>query len=106
MATALAIPSTPSTPLHTPVQTPIQAGLEGSVCIDENVIAKFPQGTTVVSAERYGTSMWATTVKFCVKYPGGRTEDYFLKSATGDHGRVMMEGEFSAKEIYILAPGE
>jgi fructosamine-3-kinase len=78
---------------------------DGDFRIDNNVLAKFPKGTKLVSANRYGTSAWTVTARFELKLPDGSEEKYFLKSAPEEHGRILMEGEFNAmSELYKWAP--
>ncbi|PTB37377.1 hypothetical protein M441DRAFT_40114 [Trichoderma asperellum CBS 433.97] len=77
----------------------------GNFRVDDNVLAKFPDGTTVLSADSFGTSAWTVTARLHLKLPDGSEERYFLKSAPEDHGRTLMEGEFNAmSEIYKWAP--
>ena len=68
----------------------------GDFPIDDGILATFPPGTQVVSANRYGLSQWTTTARLHVKFPDGQTNQYFLKTAKGDVGRRLMEGEFHA----------
>src|SRR2546421_8288173 len=37
--------------------------------IDANVVAKFPQGTKILSADPYGTSAWTITARLLVELP-------------------------------------
>ncbi|KAK8256247.1 Fructosamine kinase-domain-containing protein [Phyllosticta capitalensis] len=79
--------------------------IAGDFPIDEGVVAKFPAGTRIISANRFGTSAWTVTARLHVELPGGRKEQYFLKCATEDAGRLLMEGEFNAmSELYRTAP--
>lgn len=56
-------------------------------------------------ASRLGTSDWTETARLLLRLPDGCEERYFLKSAPGDHGRVMMKGEYNAMtELYKWAP--
>ncbi|KAK3934345.1 Fructosamine kinase-domain-containing protein [Diplogelasinospora grovesii] len=68
----------------------------GDFHVDDNVLAKFPEGTTIVSAHHFGTSAWTVTARLHLKLPHGPEERYFLKSAPEEHGRTLMEGEFNA----------
>lgn len=73
--------------------------------VDHGVLATFEPGTTVLSATSLRTSSWATTGQLHVRRPDGKQECYFVKSAAGEHGRVMMRGEFHAMaELYRWAP--
>lgn len=77
----------------------------GDFRVDPNVLAKFPEGTAVLSADSFGTSAWTVTARLHLKLPDGSEERYFLKSAPEDHGRTLMEGEFNAMtEIYKWVP--
>ncbi|KAL6721261.1 hypothetical protein ACLMJK_000363 [Lecanora helva] len=80
--------------------------METQLVLDENVIAKLPQGHKVLSAQEYGSSKW-TTITACITVatPDGRTKQYFMKCAEGDNGRLMMEGEYaSMTELYNTMP--
>ncbi|KAI0157014.1 Fructosamine kinase-domain-containing protein [Xylariaceae sp. FL1272] len=73
--------------------------------VDGSVLANFPGGTKVLSAHLFGTSAWTETARVHLKLPNGQESHFFLKSATGSHGRTLMEGEFNAmSEIYKWAP--
>lgn len=77
-----------------------------SFTVDSNVLGKFPSGTKITSAHETMPSAWTTTAQLQVQLDDGSEETYFLKSASGDHGRIMMEGEFnSMSELYMWAPG-
>jgi len=77
----------------------------GDFPVDEAVSSQFPAGTKILSANRYGTSAWTVTARLDVELPEGRQERYFLKCATGDSGRLLMEGEYNAmSELYKTAP--
>lgn len=78
---------------------------EGNFRVDNNVLKKFPQGTKVLSAHRFGTSAWTVTARLHLQLPENKEERYFLKSAPEGHGRTLMEGEFNAmSELYKWAP--
>lgn len=78
---------------------------KGDFRVDDNVLAKFPKGTKIVSASRFGTSAWTVTARLELKLPDGTGQQIFLKSAPGDHGRTLMEGEFHAmSELYKWDP--
>ncbi|EEP82520.1 predicted protein [Uncinocarpus reesii 1704] len=80
----------------------------GNFALDEAVIDALPiPGTKVISARKYGMSLWGKTAQICTKLPDGRLEEYFLKTVSlGSHGRVMIEGEFeSLKAIHSVTPG-
>jgi fructosamine-3-kinase len=78
---------------------------EGDFRVDDDILAKFPEGTKVISARSFGTSAWTVTARLHLELPTGSNELFFLKSAPGDHGRTLMEGEFNAmSELYKWAP--
>ncbi|KAI9715531.1 MAG: hypothetical protein M1828_000783 [Chrysothrix sp. TS-e1954] len=88
------------------------AGVKGDFPIDEAVLEVLPQGITNVSAEAYGFSQWTITARISLVLPDGSRKRYFLKvntpspCASGDHGRIMMLGEFtSVTKIHSLIPG-
>lgn len=73
--------------------------------IDKNIIRTFPSGTKVVSVNELGKSSWATRARLQVELANGTTAQYFLKSALGKGGRLMMEGEYrSMLELYKTMP--
>ncbi|KEY73635.1 hypothetical protein S7711_09676 [Stachybotrys chartarum IBT 7711] len=77
----------------------------GNFDVDENVLAKLPAGSRILSAGLFGTSAWTVTARLQAQLPDGTVEQYFLKTAPRNHGRTMMEGEFNAmSEIYKWAP--
>ncbi|KAH8820666.1 Fructosamine kinase-domain-containing protein [Xylogone sp. PMI_703] len=77
----------------------------GDFSLDYNVVEKFPKGARILSANRFGTSAWTVTARIAVALPDGAEKQYFLKCATGEEGRVMMEGEFNAmSELYKTMP--
>lgn len=79
--------------------------VSGDFPLDENIVAKFPEGTKILSANRYGTSAWTITARLNVQLPDGSQQRFFLKCATEDGGRLMMEGEFnSISELYKVMP--
>lgn len=79
--------------------------VQGDFPLDENVIAKFPEGTKILSANRYGTSAWTITARLNVELPDGSKARYFIKCASEDRGRIMMEGEFNGmSELYKTMP--
>ncbi|KAK4889129.1 hypothetical protein LTR27_012032 [Elasticomyces elasticus] len=83
----------------------LQSHIEGDFPIDYSIFAALPQGTKILSAQRYGTSAWTVTARIEVQLPNGSEAKYFLKCAPGHSGRAMMEGEFNAmSELYKWAP--
>ena len=84
---------------------PKSLSIAGDFPLDENVAAEFPKGTKFISANRHGTSAWTITAQIIVELPDGTPARCFLKCATEDAGRVMMEGEFNAMtELYKTMP--
>ncbi|KAI1275371.1 Fructosamine kinase-domain-containing protein [Xylaria sp. FL0933] len=77
----------------------------GDFRVDDNVLAQFPVGTQILSANRLPKSAWTITVRLHLKRPDGSEKQVFLKSAPGSHGRTQMEGEYNAmSELYRWAP--
>lgn len=73
--------------------------------VDANVASQFPPSSQIVSAIRFGTSAWTTTARLCVKNNIGIEKLYFLKCATGDNVRLLIQGEFNAQcELYRTMP--
>ncbi|KAA8642784.1 uncharacterized protein ATNIH1004_009536 [Aspergillus tanneri] len=56
--------------------------------VDDSILAEFPPGTRIVSANRFGASAWTATARLTI-----------------DTGQVMMEGEFNAmSELFKALP--
>lgn len=94
-------------PLQTLIDRSFGTGFlhEGDFYVDKNVLAKFPEGTTVTMAHRYATSAWTVTARLHLRLPDGREDVFLLKSAPLVLGGQMMEGEFYAmSEFYKFAP--
>lgn len=90
--------------LHRP-QPRFSSTIGGDFPLDENVITHFPAGTKVLSADRYGSSAWTITARITTELADGTPKKYFLKCATEDAGRAMMEGEYWAMtELYKTIP--
>ncbi|KAL8670218.1 MAG: hypothetical protein Q9168_005232 [Polycauliona sp. 1 TL-2023] len=68
----------------------------GDFPIDETILATFPAGTQILSANQHGLSQWTNTARLHVQFPDGQETQYFLKQAKGEVGRRLMEGEFHA----------
>jgi len=86
-------------------QSGARSAISGDFLLDHNVIVHFPNGTKVLSAERYGSSAWTVTARISVELADGTPKRCFLKCATEDAGRAMMEGEFWAMtELYKTMP--
>lgn len=84
---------------------PESVSVPGDFPLDKNVIAELPTGSKVVSANRSGTSAWTITGQVVVETSDGTTARYFVKCATEDSGRLMMEGEFNAMtELFKTMP--
>ncbi|KAK3634804.1 hypothetical protein LTR56_015085 [Elasticomyces elasticus] len=82
-----------------------QSHVNGDFLIDDGVLATLPQATKILSAQRYGTSAWTVTARIKARLPDGSETRYFLKCASEESGRVMIEGEFHAmSELYKRAP--
>ena len=79
--------------------------VSGDFPVDENVVASFPNGTKVLSANRFGMSAWTITASINVELPDGANGRYFLKCAAEDCGRVIIEGEYNAmSELHKTMP--
>ncbi|KAL9045349.1 MAG: hypothetical protein Q9214_001592 [Letrouitia sp. 1 TL-2023] len=86
-------------------QQPSAISDSGDFPLDENFLTKFPSGTKVLNAARFGTSAWTITARITVELPDGAHARYFLKCAAEDRGRVMMEGEYNAmSELHRTMP--
>ncbi|KAJ3580322.1 hypothetical protein NPX13_g233 [Xylaria arbuscula] len=77
----------------------------GDFHVDDNVLRQFPAKTQVLSSNRLFKSAWTVTARLHLRLPDGLEKQVFLKSATENHGRTLMEGEFNAMgELYKWAP--
>ncbi|KAI9764479.1 MAG: hypothetical protein M1840_008405 [Geoglossum simile] len=77
----------------------------GDFPLDDNVLVAFPEGTKILSANRFGTSAWTATARLNVELPDGTRARYFLKCAADNDGRLVTEGEFnSMSEHYKFMP--
>lgn len=74
--------------------------------VEAGVIDAFPKGSRVVALNKFDSSTWASTGLIDVKLPDGPQCRYFIKSASGGEGRVLIEGEYHALcEIHKASPG-
>ncbi|ROW06754.1 hypothetical protein VMCG_04188 [Cytospora schulzeri] len=81
-------------------------GIDGNFPIHKAVVDAMPTGTKVISAESSGISAWTKTAKVSVILPDESRTRYFLKCATGQGARALVEGEFySATNINKIVPG-
>ena len=62
----------------------------GDFPIDHGIMATFPPGTEVVSANRFGLSQWTITARLHVRLPDGQKIRYFVKTAKGQEGKKLM----------------
>ncbi|KAF8864495.1 hypothetical protein BDZ45DRAFT_701672 [Acephala macrosclerotiorum] len=83
----------------------LDSGIEGDFPLDAAVIEKLPPGTKIVAADNYGSSAWTVTARISTILADGTPKRWFLKCATEDSGRMMLEGEFhSMTELYKTMP--
>ncbi|KAH9896370.1 Fructosamine kinase-domain-containing protein [Xylariomycetidae sp. FL2044] len=83
----------------------ILAHLDGAFPFDDAVLEFLPKGLTFSSVEKSGTSAWTVTGKIITYRADGSEQCFFLKVAYGDHGRLMLRGEYeSSKMIYSITP--
>lgn len=69
------------------------------------LLAELPDGTELIAAVPIKASIWSSAASLNVRYPDGADDYFFLKTAVGDRGRIMIEGEFnSMKELYGISP--
>ncbi|KAJ9615503.1 hypothetical protein H2200_001578 [Cladophialophora chaetospira] len=77
----------------------------GSFVVDEAVIEAFPQNSRLVDAFTYGTAAWTRAVRISIELEDGGSQSYFLKCASEDRGKMMMEGEYnSMRELHHYLP--
>ena len=87
------------------VAVPSLSNIAGDFFLDKNIISHLPRGCKVLSAEKHGFSTWTVTACIRVELNDGTSKKYFVKCATGEAGRLMMEGEYAAmKELYTTMP--
>ncbi len=85
-------------------QSPADYDLNGFV-IDANVLSQFPKGTKILSAGTFGASAWTSTSRLHVRHPDGQEQHLFLKAASGESGKTLVEGEHTImKELNQWAP--
>ncbi|KAH8701347.1 hypothetical protein GQ44DRAFT_778739 [Phaeosphaeriaceae sp. PMI808] len=68
--------------------------------LDDNVIAKLPAGSEVVTIVPAGASAWCKTFRIDAKLKDGELKSYFMKYESGELGRRMMEGAFQSDSAY------
>ena len=86
-------------------QSQEDSSIKGDFPLDKNVIDQLPEGTKVLSADRYGSSAWTVTARITTELADGTPKKYFLKCAAEDGGQAMMEGEFWAiTELHKTIP--
>jgi hypothetical protein len=80
--------------IHTLINSsyPEAVVVEGDFPLDGSVVAVFPEGTKFLSAVRYNFSAWTITARLATELPNGCKEQYFIKCASEELGRIMMEG--------------
>ncbi|KAF4775529.1 hypothetical protein HER10_EVM0011565 [Colletotrichum scovillei] len=82
----------------------LRAGQDCKFPIDEAIDGAVPEGFSIYSAEPFGNSMWTVTGKLSARSSNSE-KVFFVKTAYGETGRVMLHGEFeSSKTIYELMP--
>ncbi|KAL8652143.1 MAG: hypothetical protein Q9226_004388 [Calogaya cf. arnoldii] len=69
---------------------------EHDIDVDENLLAKLPQGSKLKSAKGAGESNWNLTGHVIFETREDKEEEYFIKIATGALGKAMFAGEFAS----------
>ncbi|EAQ82890.1 hypothetical protein CHGG_11066 [Chaetomium globosum CBS 148.51] len=87
----------------------MMARLGGVFPMDEAVIdarlKALPKGVKFLSVEKVATSAWTMPGQIMTLEPDGSERPYFLKVAYGEHGRIMLNGEWeSSKMIHDIMP--
>jgi len=63
------------------------------------------QRACTINASGHGASYWTRTASVHLQFPDGTDARYFLKVATGDRGRGIMQGEYeSMKVLHTVTP--
>ncbi|KAI0014973.1 Fructosamine kinase-domain-containing protein [Xylariomycetidae sp. FL0641] len=79
--------------------------LDGVFPFDEAVVEALPKGIRFVSVKHFGTSAFTITGRVVALDTAGKEQLFFLKVAYGEHGRIMLNGEWeSSNMIYDLMP--
>ncbi|KAF2643085.1 hypothetical protein P280DRAFT_496801, partial [Massarina eburnea CBS 473.64] len=75
------------------------------ISADEGIPLPIP-GTDMISARKYGMSLWGQAAKITVRLEDGESRNYFLKTMSlHTTGRTMIEGEFeSLKALHAVSP--
>ncbi|KAK5361869.1 hypothetical protein LTR20_009449 [Exophiala xenobiotica] len=77
----------------------------GSFSVDQAVVEAFPENSRLVEAFTYGTAAWTRAVRISIELNDGQMRSYFLKCASEDRGKTMMEGEYNSMlEIHQCLP--
>ncbi|KAI4257179.1 MAG: hypothetical protein L6R42_005826 [Xanthoria sp. 1 TBL-2021] len=74
-----------------PVSSSWEVDIEGNFPLHKAVVEVMPRGTKIVSAESCGISAWTKTAKISVILEDGSRKRYFLKCATGQGARPLVE---------------
>ncbi|KAK5309137.1 hypothetical protein LTR70_010576 [Exophiala xenobiotica] len=64
--------------------------------LDPAVLKVLPSGCNVLEAVTFGTAAWTRAIRVDVALHDGTAKSYFLKCASEDQGRRMMNGEFAS----------
>ncbi|SMY21054.1 unnamed protein product [Zymoseptoria tritici ST99CH_1A5] len=76
-----------------------------NVELDPNVRRVLPHNSTIISSYTYGTAAWTRAARITILLEDGSEKSYFLKCASEDQGKAMIEGEFaSISEIAKYTP--
>ncbi|KAJ6783474.1 hypothetical protein PWT90_03507 [Aphanocladium album] len=65
-----------------------------NVDVDSNIKAALPVGYKFSEAKASGSSLWAQTAKITTTSDSGEEAAFFLKTAAGELGKKMFQGEF------------
>ncbi|KAL8831705.1 MAG: hypothetical protein Q9191_000715 [Dirinaria sp. TL-2023a] len=79
--------------------------LPNFLALDQAVLEILGKDLKICSVNWLKPSMWSTFARIAIESSSGTQKQYFLKCATGDAGKTMLEGEFhSMFEIYKAVP--
>ncbi|KAK4888758.1 hypothetical protein LTR27_012405 [Elasticomyces elasticus] len=89
---------------HRTLSVPSDTGV--STDLDAHVRKFLPRGSKLVKSHTYGTAAWTRASRIIVSLEDGMEKSYFLKCASEDVGKLMLEGEFDLlKKIGEYSPG-
>ncbi|KAL8772346.1 MAG: hypothetical protein Q9209_002558 [Squamulea sp. 1 TL-2023] len=73
--------------------------------VDDNVVARLPEGSWVKGISPYGASYWTRTAEIQTEQADGTSRSFFLKVTQNVVGKAMVSGEYeSMKTLHTASP--